>query len=1010
MKRKKNRKLHGSVLLTVVVVMSLLIVFLFGTLTLATAANNRAHVNYSSSQTNITSRTVVDAAVKAMIQDPDYAKYVMDNADTAEINIPVQISAKHNGKYGTVVGRGDQSTVSVRKEGTKKFYDDSKHEWVDADVLKFTATVRLGGVDTTTSAYVVKPPTMPDPPNDGGLVTVAGAQLVCQTNVYGGTYLCMPEESTALNFDYAYRDDYSDYESAPTNYRQFKAFDESNGNTYIKLEKSGATLEHDVYIYNNLYVMDWSGFMFEKGKGLTVWGDMYFHNNAYGHLEYKMNSNTDESMNFIEIPYIYVDGTIKGTVKLGNKTNPFPLNVFCGNIEVNEPNDFVIAADLYCMNENATSVIKAKNTTSLYSWTGSVVNKESASDPAVNHAASSIYSKGSFELGKMKIDGDVKIEKDCRLKDVSIEKDLYVGGRLDVDNVEQLNKIKGKIYCNDVYVNGVKYEPEKEQENIEFKVPNDTRQYYAFTPTESEDQGAGVFKWKDIFGHSTLDSYETVYYRWEEDFQPAGVGVYPPITNPVEAEVYLKDEPGWPKKLDELPSTKDGHSDFYYVQTDVSRAGITKDSLDENNVLKLNPGETVRTRYGVFNMDDLYSIPCNDSGDGSTEPYTIKTMLITGDNIKADSKVQKLESTVVVYPSYAERHTILGLEKKEEGGIVSIPEVDFNIKNKIAKYQELAKKKIVKTLVDVSKIANPYQYSTFDEQIQDKYETLTKRTEDKSDDINLYESYYEVIQGTGKYLESISDNGATYVYTECTEQVAADPWCNFAMNKAGMYIDKDCILDMSAPGAQYGKNIVFNPGTDEMLVVIRSFDLDHHKIIVDDSMGGKVYFYIEPGVTWQPKGASIMTTSYINFFNNNSNIKFKSSNVSDVDAVDLEKAPELDNGRVNPGIYIYGGEGSKLSIADYKFMTAYVRSPELEVQIMSTNDPGINIEKFYYHDVDVKNPITGVSGPDQFIIGAMNSKEATFDNRINIIYMNGGEDGNDDSSNSRYNVLYYDEY
>lgn len=66
MNTRKKRKLHGSVLLTVVFVMSILIVFLFGTMALALAANNRAHVNYSSAQTGITARSVAESAVSAL--------------------------------------------------------------------------------------------------------------------------------------------------------------------------------------------------------------------------------------------------------------------------------------------------------------------------------------------------------------------------------------------------------------------------------------------------------------------------------------------------------------------------------------------------------------------------------------------------------------------------------------------------------------------------------------------------------------------------------------------------------------------------------------------------------------------------------------------------------------------------------------------------------------------------------------------------------------------------------
>ena len=71
MKMKKNRKLKGSVLLTVVFVMAILIVFLFGTMSLAIAASNRSHVNYSSAQTSVTARTVAESAIMALANSSD---------------------------------------------------------------------------------------------------------------------------------------------------------------------------------------------------------------------------------------------------------------------------------------------------------------------------------------------------------------------------------------------------------------------------------------------------------------------------------------------------------------------------------------------------------------------------------------------------------------------------------------------------------------------------------------------------------------------------------------------------------------------------------------------------------------------------------------------------------------------------------------------------------------------------------------------------------------------------
>ena len=163
--------------------MSLLIVFLFGTLALATAANNRAHVNYSSAQTNVTSRMVVDAAVKAMKADANYGNVISKigtDAGASSLNVAVKLgnTVPNAGKYG------DISPVNVSLAGKKKFYDTSKKEWVEGDILKFSASVSMAGVNSTTSAYIVKQP--PTEATDGagggaGFVTTSGAEAsFCQ--------------------------------------------------------------------------------------------------------------------------------------------------------------------------------------------------------------------------------------------------------------------------------------------------------------------------------------------------------------------------------------------------------------------------------------------------------------------------------------------------------------------------------------------------------------------------------------------------------------------------------------------------------------------------------------------------------------------------------------------------------------------------------------------------------------------------------------------------------------
>ena len=60
------RKVKGTVLFTVVVVMMVLVVFLMGALALAATANQRAANTYSTAQTQATARAGVDAIISAM--------------------------------------------------------------------------------------------------------------------------------------------------------------------------------------------------------------------------------------------------------------------------------------------------------------------------------------------------------------------------------------------------------------------------------------------------------------------------------------------------------------------------------------------------------------------------------------------------------------------------------------------------------------------------------------------------------------------------------------------------------------------------------------------------------------------------------------------------------------------------------------------------------------------------------------------------------------------------------
>ena len=66
MKTENQRKLKGSVLLTVVSVLSIMIIFMTCALAMAAAANKRSRKTYSSSQSSYTARTAIDSILAAI--------------------------------------------------------------------------------------------------------------------------------------------------------------------------------------------------------------------------------------------------------------------------------------------------------------------------------------------------------------------------------------------------------------------------------------------------------------------------------------------------------------------------------------------------------------------------------------------------------------------------------------------------------------------------------------------------------------------------------------------------------------------------------------------------------------------------------------------------------------------------------------------------------------------------------------------------------------------------------
>ncbi len=452
MKTYKNRRVKGSVLFTVVSVMALLIIFLMGTLVLASSANNRAHKSYSTSQTQYTARAAVDSILAAIgdssAEGVALANQIqaLDDVTDTPINVSVDIA-------DTSLGRVTNATIAL-VDPEYPVYDNSEQKWIKCKRYAITAEVALGKDTTTVTSYILRDmPTPPPPDGGGGGFTTTGGVTGSgnHTSAVGGTYIALGNASTKKYIgNYILTGEPYDLTD--------KLYLSDSGKGTAAAYKFGNSFAVEVpFIIDGSMEMNAEATFLipHTGEGIAIWGDLNFGNYAMEILSVNMN-NEDSNLatptvldpyEFKEIPYLYVDGkiTTQSNLRLGN--GQMPLNVFCGYIEPTQFNSCHIYADVFCYDADKTTVLGSNSTGAgrLYQWTSSVINQGAS----YNYHGGNFYSKGSLKISQfMKIEGDVKVEGDVTITNDNslntvINGDLIVGGNLTLKGAT----VYGNVVC-----------------------------------------------------------------------------------------------------------------------------------------------------------------------------------------------------------------------------------------------------------------------------------------------------------------------------------------------------------------------------------------------------------------------------------------------------------------------------------------------------------------------------------------------------------------------------------
>lgn len=1008
MKNEKNRKLKGSVLLTVVFVMAILIVFMFGTLSLALSASNRSHVNYSSAQTSVTARAVAESAIKAISNNSEngkaYATAVANLKDRNSLEVGVQLSSDTDGP----LAMGDVSNVLISHIGTTDFYDPVTNRWETRDVLKFTANVEMAGVISTSSVYVVKhydKDTKTDTGGGAGFVTTAGAVLKTQTSIFGGSYVGLPELSKARTYNYS-----GNYDERMAS-RTFRIVDAEGKTTEdLELYNSAAVLEADVYVNNDVSIENWSGFVFPKtGTGITILGDLTFSENVTSHLKYIMVNRPSGDINFKDIPYLYVDGKIKGRVNIGpsgsTPEEKFPFNTFCSSIEVTSDNGGWINSNLYCMDEGLDSIIKknVKHST-LYTWADSTINKIESKkrDTAIG---GEICTMGNLTLDVgvdegLVIKGDLRVKGDLTIKGkVIVEGDVAVGGNItgtiltERPGTEQKDGLyaTGSIYCDNLDAN---------TEKAELEIPNKKGYYYVYDPTIRTVDGVTGYTYcngefiqdnhieNGVPNETLPESIPKIYHTMNENEFPN------PDANGIETDVtgyrigtdYFYD--GVSHELDQYKFTDEEGNPCFYCETKVVDFRESDGFTDGYEVIKIGD-----TEYKYRLKTNYYT--------KVTSPTSKHMVSIGGSLQKYLDKIGEDE----VYPEYATRKAVL-----------AYPGSGYNEDTKI-----------VKTLEDVlTGVADPYK-QVLPDGMKSSYNSAPEYTSAealyKEQGVAVTLNEAETLASKGAKIEKISDeplvykeytfNGTTYYHVTKGTYTDQD-WANATRNYAA-FIDRSCKLN----GVTFAKDVIIDPGKSNIVVGVGSESTvtfqSGGKVFVDDDESGKVYFYIDKNSTLHFAGNPLLTRSYWNLFGSTKNVSY---NCDVADCTRIDKLEKIGDYAFNkrPNVHVYGTTGSNLKIENFDVMTMYVKSPEISAEI--SGGTGNMCDSFYYNGYDAVKLVeagTGKTNIGQLLIGCFNAKEAKdIKNQFVNIFIS--EDGGDEPiavdslNNFWYRPYYYSEF
>ncbi len=566
MKTEKSNKLRGTVLFTVVCVMALLIIFLTGTLALATASSNRAHKSYSSSQANYTAKTAITGFTRALSTDNSVRNVIVNlgvNNNPTVIHPEIKITSggkedKTMGLVGYWDNNGEwvNNRITVERETqlnpanptdptdrivkSQWTYDENAGKWIQTERVKITATARVAKEESTVTAYLTKKPagTITQTQNGSGgikgLNTVGDGVFENGGRYTGGIGLGLSKSGVKTVNGVKERIQY-------------------RLNNAVELDTTLSFFNADMAVMTDNFSINVNQAAESPVSQTIINGNFWTKNMSIVELDYTMQNNFTQK----EIPYLYVNGalvTVDGPnfvkIRDTDQNKPgSPYNMFAGTMFVKQ-NEITLHGDLYLMDEyNAGKKYKVKgenDTTEvtcgdnvlgttphskLYEWTYDTVNMTNAQHESFG---GSIYCNGNLTLPGGEINGDLKVKGDLVLQsDTFVHGDVVVGGHFSGGGKL---KVGGHLIANERggYTGDgtTAAPPTYSARDNHYHGPEEYRDGDWSTLNIIDYPERTMFEWKpgshqnktnwqptDILGNDT-NTWNSIWYPWADDYCP----------------------------------------------------------------------------------------------------------------------------------------------------------------------------------------------------------------------------------------------------------------------------------------------------------------------------------------------------------------------------------------------------------------------------------------------------------------------------------------------------------